>query len=463
MNVATIAIAVFLAAPWAAAAPEQSPPPLTLGAAVDLALRHNARILDADDQVTEARLKQQGAQSAFRPRFVPRMSGAIGGGDLANQSYGAELSQRFAWGTEIQASLGSTSSRNQLGTFYYTDTTIALTHPIHRGGTDPYRREIDSATRGIEEARVQRVATEETVAIDVAAAYYAIVAQEQVIQVAEKALERHRHLLAVSQAKLEIGKVSQLDVLRARQLVREAEGQLTDAQAGADDARDQLRLLIGAPETGPFAVAAMFPAADAQPVPAASLHAARERSPDVGRAREALAEAEQQARETRRPLLPRIDFTLALTRRETGPTLGASFGTDRFRLVPLVHLSLPVDRGGARGQQLAAIETARRQRAVRAAEANADLETRRAIRNRERLVNQLRDAEAGVTFAREQVGVANTRFEHGLSNNLDLVSAEADLLSAESRRIAAAASLAIATLRLKATLGILNLGEDFQR
>lgn len=459
MDVTAFALLVYMTSP-AAAVLGQTPPALTLGRAVDLALRHNARILDAEDHVAEARLKQKEAAAAFRPRFVPRMSGAIGGGDLANQSYGAELSQQFPWGTQLQASIGSTSSRNQLGTFYYTDTTIALTQPILRG-TDPYRRDATAATRRIEEALGERAITGEAVAIDVAASYYAIVAQEQVIQVAAKALERHRHMLAVSEAKLEIGKVSQLDVLRARQLAHEAEGQLADAEAGAEDAREELRLLIGIPDMGAFAIHATFPDADTEPV-AAALEVARDRSPAVRRAREALAEAAQHVREARGPLLPRVDFTLALTRRETGPTLGASVGTDRFRLAPLVQLSLPVHEGRAR-RQLAALETARRERAVRSAEAAVDAQVRRAIRVRERMAIQLRDATTAVAFAQEQVAVAKARFEHGLSNNLELVSAEADLLAVESRRISAAAALAIAALRLKATLGSLSVTRDFER
>lgn len=454
-----LTIAVLMAA----AAPGQDlrAPSLTLHAAVERARRHNARVLDAADQVTQARLHQRGADRAFRPRFQPRITGALGGGELANQSYGAELSQRFPWGTEVQAAISAASARNQLGTFYYSDTTISITQPIYRGGLDPQKEQKAASITAVERADADRLTVENAVAVDVAAAYYQVVAQEHVIRVAEKALERYRHLLAVSEAKLEIGKVSQLDVLRARRLVRDAEGRVADAHTMAEDARDDLRMLIGDPDLGAFTVSVDLPPASA--VPSSILVSATvPPAPEVRRARDALAAAQRRARSAGSPLLPRIDLSLALTRRETGADLRSSFGTDRFHVVPLVQLSLPVG-GDAAGAELARVAVVRRQRELEAAEAKAAIELRRAIRARDRLVRQLAEAEAGVSFAVEEAAVARARFENGLSNNLDLVAAEADLLAAESRRISAAASVAVATLRLKATFGVLNVAEDFAR
>ena len=56
--------------------------------------------------------------------------------------------------------------------------------------------------------------------------------------------------------------------------------------------------------------------------------------------------------------------------------------------------------------------------------------------------------------------VAQLRYERGLSNNLDVVSAETSLLNAESRRILALAESAISRLSLRATLGNLDPQRD---
>lgn len=448
----------------APSAQDSAPRTLTLKEAVDLALLQNDRIHAAADAIEEARLARRAAQAAFRPAFVPRILGALGNADgLSSQSYGFDLTQRFATGTELQASVGTFSSRNQLGSFYYSDTTLSIAQPIlGGGGVDSARRHIESAEGSIITAIDAHQAVRQTVAVEVAAAFYAIVAQQQMVDVAAKALERSKHLLAVSEAKLEIGKVSQLDVLRARQLAREAESHLLDARAVAADAADQLRLLTGLRFQDQLVIRSDIPARVDIAAVEAAVAVATERSADVRRARQALAAAEAAARAARKPALPRVDFKLALTRRETGDTLRSSLGLNGFRVVPFLGISMPIDRGAGGGADASVLEVARKERELRTAERRAEIDVRRALRNQQRLIHGLSSADDGVAFAASQVDVARVRFERGMSGNLDLVSAETDLLAAESRRRSVAAALAVATLQVKAAMGTLDLAADFQ-
>ncbi len=78
-----------------------------------------------------------------------------------------------------------------------------------------------------------------------AAAYYRVVSQQTFVEVARQSLLRARRLRDASEAKLDAGLVSQLDVLRSQQLVSQAEMQLFDAQSAVEDARDQLTFLLG--------------------------------------------------------------------------------------------------------------------------------------------------------------------------------------------------------------------------
>jgi outer membrane protein TolC len=87
---------------------------------------------------------------------------------------------------------------------------------------------------------------------------------------------------------------------------------------------------------------------------------------------------------------------------------------------------------------------------------------RRAIRQRERVIRSLAAAEATVEIARRELEVAQLRYERGLSNNLDVVTAEGNLLSQQSRRISALADSAVAYLALRATLGILDPLKDIK-
>ena len=72
------------------------------------------------------------------------------------------------------------------------------------------------------------------------------------------------------------------------------------------------------------------------------------------------------------------------------------------------------------------------------------------------MLRGLAAAETGIVLARQEVEVAQLRYERGLSNNLDVVTAEGNLLATESRRIQVLADSAFAALRLSAIVGTLN-------
>ena len=76
------------------------------------------------------------------------------------------------------------------------------------------------------------------------------------------------------------------------------------------------------------------------------------------------------------------------------------------------------------------------------------------------MTRNLSVSDATVDIARKEVEVAQFRYERGLSNNLDVVTAESGLLIAESRRISVQADAAVVWLSLRATLGILDPRKD---
>jgi outer membrane protein TolC len=110
--------------------------------------------------------------------------------------------------------------------------------------------------------------------------------------------------------------------------------------------------------------------------------------------------------------------------------------------------------------QSALIDRDRRRREIDTLERQIADNVKQIVRERDRLVRGLAAAESGVELSKREVDVAQLRYENGLSNNLDVVTAEAGLLQAESRRIQALADSAVASLRLRAVLGIFNPHTD---
>lgn len=447
------------------------PTVVSLSQAVDEALRKNDRLVDQQDTTAQAELGLRLARSTFRPKIVPNINGSFGQTDISAQNYRVDLTQRLTTGTELRLGVG-TSTAQIPGSpltgeadilFYNADTTLTLSQPLLRGlGRTVARRSLMSAELRSADAARQRIMAEQQVTVEVATAYYGVVAQQAFVSVARQSVQRSMQLRDASEAKLTAGLVSQLDVLRAQQLVAQAQIQLFDAQSAADDARDRLLFLLGREPGSDIAIDASVPELDDEviDVDAATRLAMQKRLDLRGRA-EAGVDAEGQVSWARNQLLPQVDVNLALTRRGTSRSFGGSFGLDRFQFATFFTVAMPVDRTAQQVDfQNAMIERNRRRREVSTLERQIRDDVRRSVRDRERLQRQVIAAQTAVDISRQEVDVARMRYEKGLSNNLDVVTAESGLLSAESRRIQALAESAIMRLRLRAVLGTLDPRTD---
>ena len=376
MGHTTRAVALLLmslSAPRALAQTIAPPPALSLADAVGEALANNERIVNQSDAIAQADLGLRLARNAFRPKVTPNIFGSIGRDDISSQTYRVDVSQKLVTGTELRLSTGTVSSLipGQLGDassdvlFYSADTTVTLSQPLLRGfGKNVARRGLNAAELRREDAARQQSLSEQQVAVDVAAAYYRVVSQQAFVDVARQSLTRARRLRDASEAKLDAGLVSQLDVLRSQQLVSQAEMQLFDSQSAVEDARDQLTFLMGRDRTEPFTVEAAIPRPPADPidVPSATALALRHRLDLKSRVASA-DDAENQIRFSRNQLLPQVDVNFAFTRRETAASFRDSFGLDGYRFATFFTIAMPVDRTAQQVEyQSAVIDRQRRRR-----------------------------------------------------------------------------------------------------
>jgi outer membrane protein TolC len=436
---------------------------LSLRDAVARSLDYNARLLDSRDGVEQAALSLELARSEFRPQITPNMFGSFGGNDLSNQQYSLDFSQRFTTGTALRATVGSASSQNQFGNFYTGDTTVQISQSLLRGfGRALTRRGLTTAETQLQTTRRQRVLAERQVAIDVASAYYAIVAQEELVAVAEQAVARSRELLAASEARLEVGRVSRLDVFRAQQLASQSEARLLDAKTAVEDAQDRLRDLLGYDWEYQFRVEPGIPIPSASPITTdEAIAQARVNRLELQTALATVDDAERAVGAARNQLLPQVDVNASFTRRETADSLADSFGVDNFQFASFLSVSMPVDRTPQQtALRTAAMALSRQRRELARLERSLVREARQAVRQQSRLRQSLGIADAQISFAEQEVELAAFRYQRGLSNNLDVVNAEANLLAGRAGRVGLLAQLAVAQLQLRATLGTLDPRRD---
>ena len=435
---------------------------------MDEALLKNDRMIAQHDSGERAGRAVRGARSAFTPKVVPNVRGSFGQTNVSDQSYRLDLSQRFVNGTEVRVGTGTSTAQVPALTggedirFYNSDTTLLVSQPLLKGfGSGVTRRSLTLAELRQADATRQQKIAEQQIAVDVAGAYYRVVAQEAVIAVARRGFDRARQLREASEAKLGAGLVSQLDVLRAQQLVSQAELQLFDAEGSAEDSRDQLRFLIGADSDTQFDIIPDIPKTIEELTAEQAIAQAMANRLDLQSAIAEASDADRAIAFARNQLKPQFDLNLALTRRETAESLPHSFGLDKFQFATFFNISMPVDRTPQTIEyQNAVIDRDRRQRDIDTLRRRIADDVRRQLRQRDRVIRSLAAAENNVKLAQQEVEVARLRYERGLSNNLDVVTAETNLLNIESLRILALADLATSRLSLRATVGILDPRKD---
>ncbi|HEX7136588.1 MAG TPA: hypothetical protein VF219_02005, partial [Vicinamibacterales bacterium] len=119
----------------------QAPPKLTLADAVAAALDHSPTVVGARRSIEQADLSLRLAKSAFNFKITPNIFGSFGEASLSNQSYGVNVAQRLASGALVTGDVMAVSYRNQLGTYYNTDTTVQVMQPLLRSaGSSVFKR-----------------------------------------------------------------------------------------------------------------------------------------------------------------------------------------------------------------------------------------------------------------------------------------------------------------------------------
>jgi len=302
------------------------------------------------------------------------------------------------------------------------------------------------------------------VALDVAGAYFDLIKQKQLAVVARQSLARTRQLADASAAKLTLGRASQLDVLRARQLAGQGEAQLLAAADAVDDAQDRLRLVMGMKSAEPMVVPdAIPPIATVNPLPEDLVGAAWSTRVDVRNAEASVTDSTRAINLARSQLRPQADLSLGMTRQIAGPSIKTSFGVNDFRLATFATVSMPLDRTAEDAAlQTAVLERDRRQRDLDMMKTRVEMDVRKAARAHDRALKTLELEAAALDLAARELDVAKFRYERGLATSLDLVAAESNLVAAEGRRIAASADVALSQFALRAAVGILDPRTDMR-
>ena len=436
---------------------------LTLAEAVTLAMQGNFGLQDSADNVQAARWRESTSQAQFHPRLLPRYEKSDD-----RSLFALDASQRLPWlGGSLTGTAGLRST-DQVGPTpagKSTDLRLALSQPLLRGfGPNATYYDLRNVRRQRQSQERAFAVRCQELAVAVARAYYAVVRQRALMGVSRQSLLRTRGLRQASEARMQVGLASKLDVFRAELQASQTEDALVQAQASLDESKERFRALLGlAPGEPVEPAASLLSEAEIELLPLEELvSTAFKNRPELQEARDQIDDARRTASLARQNLLPQLDLTVAVSKLGFGLSYGESFDAGDTRVNVFLSTSYPLERSAERANKaISELDVERQRRDLRQLEQAVEGEVRSAVRDIQRIRKSVELQRKSVEFAEQQLRLATLRYQRGLASNFDVVEAEGNLVTARSALVGLLTDLQVARVQLLRVLGTLDVVTEF--
>ena len=436
-----------------------------LARSLALALEGNYALLGRADKLQRARLTYGDALAQFYPKVTPSYRRSSD-----DSSFGIELSQKLPWtGGSVTGSAGLDRLPQDQAPFDRTsDLGLTLTQPLLRG-LGP-----NAAFFDLRNSRRAKIAQErdfelqkQRLLIQVAEAYYSVLLQRTLLGVARQSLKRNQALQRASEARLEAGLVSKLDVFRAELLAAQARESEVAALSSLQTAIETFRAQLGLGPSAPLEPeAGLLPddvGDETEPLETLVARASAQRL-DLQEARDQVDDARRAASLARQDLLPQVDLSLSFARSGKSSTFSDAWSLADHRVSLSFSTSYPLETTGSRTRAaLAGIDVEARRRRLRQGEQEIETQVRGAVRDLDHIRTSIELQRRTVEVAEQQYRLALLRYERGLASNFDVGEAEGNLVGARSALASLLKNYQVARLELLRATGSLDPDREFSQ
>jgi outer membrane protein TolC len=415
--------------------------PLTVDAAVQAALAHNASLRAARAGLDEAAARTTEARSGFFPRLS--VSEAWQRGDQPVFVFSSLLSSR-----QFAASNFAIDSLNHPEPVGFFHTSFGVEQLIYDGGRQRAAAAAAALGRDVAAASVDQAAA--GIALLTTQTFGRLVASDAAKRAADAGLESARQDLTRAEHRRDAGMATDADVLSLG--VHAADLQQRAIQAGSEAAiaRAELNRLMGAPVDTPIVAAAPTPAASASSGDLGALLAEADAArPEIKRAVAAARLAEKNQSQATAALIPQVAAQAAYDVSGTqfadragswivGGQIRWTFSTGGAELASRKAAAAAITRAAAESDDIRAsvhvevVTAAGRVESARAREAAG---------------------RAAADQARESQRIIRDRFEQGMAGVNDVLRASSAVLDAEANRTAAIVDVMIGDAMLRRAVG----------
>ncbi len=457
------------AAPGAApAAPRVELQPvrvLRLSEALATAVESNRDLVARKEALYLTALSLTGTRYAYSPRVTAALSYLFAGANDAPEAHtlglDASVAQLLPWGGS--ASIDASSGFNGGSTNSFGSTLgIHLTQPLLRGaGHEVAWEALAQAERSLVYAIRDFELFREGFAIDVASRFYDLVQQKQSLENQRRNLESFVFGRKQAEALFSVGRVPELEVLRAKRSELTSQNSLIEAEEGLKLSLDRFRIFLGLPETQPVDVQDEEPAfVEVDYDVSSAIEVALANRLDWLNRQEELEDARRGERIAQNGLLPDLALDLGYTLASTGEPSFTQQGFGAHSYSAGLSLKLPLqqveERNAFRSAQLALASATR---SVAEFKDNLIVSVQSTFRELARRKQSLEIQTELIADQKRNVKIAQLLFDQGNNSNRDVVEAQQSLLDAQNALIREKVSYEIARLGLLKDLGILFIDE----
>ncbi len=439
---------------------DQAPESKTLLQAIDLALSQSDTAYDLRDTLQLSQMATASAEHAFDTKLVPLTSIGFRQG-TGSQQLGMELRKEIETGTSV--SYGLVGNRIDDSTGYVVQNTtntrayVRVSQGLLRRWGSKYNlTDLNVAELRRKEQEILAERARQTLIQNTVHRYYDRVLAEQLLVKADKSLQRSREHLASAKSRQAVGLVSKVDVYRAELAMLDAEslreGQIRQRERMAEAFRELLRM--GEEETiqadGPVTkMVAVVPEAWEEELLNTRL--------DWQAHRVSAEIADLEIYKAKQNIAPDIGVNFTLEQRGDGNTVEDSFDMDQTNWSVQLQMMSPLDTFNEEHALLRKkIEKAKLVRTKAALQRKIHKEARSAFldleteeRNYQIYLRKLHEAELALDLAK-------TRYEKGLSENLEVLGAESAFSDAEVNISRSLTACNLAAVAVAYNLGILD-------
>ncbi len=411
--------------------------PLTLGDAVSAALQQNFTIRLQALQVAIARAGVAQAEAGVQPK--------VNASGTYLQTWSPE-GPRPVTGTAggVPFTITLPQSPNPQYTF-----NLSLSYPLYTGNA--LQDQITIAQDTLKSTEAQLAATISLVVLQVRQAYYQVQLAQGQVAAAQRAVDAARENVRVTTARVQVGTSPQFDLLQAQSQLAQFQQSLTQAKANVVLAQQTLDVVLNQPQTTIVSTATPLGLPEPPQDQEALVQLALRTRPELVAA-QATIDAQQAAIDLAEAgLRPNVTISGGPQVQTGDPTVKDSASWTGQLLLTLAIL----DGGLTRAK----VEAARQQLAV-AQTQDAQLrqtieqQVRTAYLNLQNAAETLRSAESQQVAAREQVRIANVRFQAGVGTQLEVVQAQQTLATADQAVVQAQFNYNLALAQIDQATGV---------